>query len=85
MDKEKVKEFIIKQEELIPGLKLRMNLLSSQIDYPLCHIEAVLENKVEPFMGNMIVFRYWSKYKKRWFWKVHSYWELQLWNKWYSK
>ena len=75
----------MKQEELIPGLKIRMNLLYSQIDYPLCHIEAVLENTVYPQMGNMIVFRYWSKYRKRWFWQVYSYWELQLWNKWYNE
>jgi hypothetical protein len=75
----------MKQEELIPGLKIRMKLLYSQIDYPLCHIEAVLENTVYPQMGNMIVFRYWSKYRKRWFWQVYSYWELQLWNKWYNE
>lgn len=75
----------MKQEEIIPGLKIRMNLLYSQIDYPLCHIEAVLENTVYPQMGKMIVFRYWSKYKKRWFWQVYSYWELQLWNKWYNE
>lgn len=71
------------ENDIVPGLKIKMNLLYSQINYPLCHIEAVLPNTANPKMGKMIVFRYWSKSEKKWFWKVYSYWELQLWNKWY--
>ena len=43
-----------------------------------------LKTKLNLLWGIRIVFRYKSKHKKR-SWKVHSYWELQLWNKWYSK
>ena len=32
--------------------------------------------------SNMIVYCYWSKYKKRWLWKVYPYWHLAMYNDW---
>lgn len=57
------------------------------------HIDAVLKNKAyspRPEMidnaEDMIVYRFWSKTKFRWYWEVKSYWEICLFNDWeYNK
>jgi hypothetical protein len=56
------------------GDKVKMRSPDSMIDFVLSHIVAIipdLENKNEDY--SMIVYRYWSKYRKRWFWKVFPY------------
>jgi len=63
------------------GDKIRIRLPECRIPIVLCHIEAIL---VDPADGseecNVIVFRYWSKFKKRWYWKAAPYWELAIYN-----
>jgi hypothetical protein len=65
------------------GDKIKMRSPDSMIDFVLSHIVAIIpdpENKNEDY--NMIVYRYWSKYRKRWFWKAFPYWHLADLNKW---
>lgn len=53
-----------------PNTKVRMRLPRTYAPDVLCHIEAAIE-----FEGKrMIVYRYWSKARKRWIWEINEEW-----------
>lgn len=48
----------------------------------LCHIDYLLEDKIDPAIQNtLVVFRIWLKHKNRWEFIVLPAWELYLYNK----
>lgn len=75
----------IKREDIKPGIKIRMKIPHSRMGETLCHVMAILDNPEKTTEGEMIVFRYWSKWERAWFWKVFPYGYLAIWNKWESK
>lgn len=73
-------------ESLKVGMKMKMRIPESQMGNALCHIEAIIADPANEIDEcNMVVYRYWSKFRKRWFWKVHSYWHLAIYNDWECK
>lgn len=69
--------------DLKVGEKINMKSPDSQIAIVSCHVEAIVHDpKGKSKEENMIVYRYWSKYRQRWFWKVHPYWILAMYNNW---
>jgi len=68
------------------GDKIKMRVPGSQLGEVLCHVHAVLTDPDSNAYENMIiVFRYWSKYRKKWYWKAIPYWELDIYNGWDGK
>lgn len=73
----------MKASELNTGLSIHMRIPESQMKKAKCHIIAIVKDPDDDSSEmNQIVFRYWSPFKKRWFWKVVSYWILAMYNKW---
>jgi hypothetical protein len=67
------------------GEKIKLRSPGSQIPIVTCHIQAIIQDPANNSPeGQMIVYRYWSKYGKRWFWKVYPYWQLAMYNDWES-
>lgn len=75
--------------EINIGDKIRMRSPGSNLESVLCHIMAIISdpsNSKDEY--NIIVYRYWSRYRKCWFWKSYPYWHIADLNKWeldYSK
>lgn len=48
----------------------------------LVHILAILPNPTDNRdTGKLVVYRSWSKHRRRWFWYVEPIWVLDIWNK----
>jgi len=68
------------------GDKIHMRLPGSRIPIVLCYVEAIIADPADRSEeSKIIVFRYWSRFKKRWFWKAVPYWELAIYNDWECK
>jgi hypothetical protein len=65
------------------GTKIKMRSPDSRIRVVVCHIQAIIPDPANDFPeGQVIVYRYWSKYTKCWYWKASPYWQLAIWNNW---
>lgn len=70
-------------KEINIGDKIKMQSPDSMIGIVLCHIMALIPDPADCRNEyKIIVYRYWSKYRKCWFWKAYPYWHLAALNKW---
>lgn len=48
----------------------------------LVHIHSILFNPTDyRLKSRLVVYRSWSKYKRRWYWYIEPIWVLDIWNK----
>lgn len=75
--------------KLEKGKSYKIRVPNTQRKLTRIHIDAVLKNSVYTPEQNqidgildIIVYRLWNKYGKRWIWQVELYMTLCIWNNW---